>query len=335
MASLITLLTTGGTVATTSSTETGRSAPTAGPAELAALAAVEGVTVQARSVRQEPSWALDLPAMAGIAIAAMEAAREPGIDGVVLTHGTTTLEYTAFLTSLLVVGSTPVVFTGAMRHADDAEPDGPGNLRDAIRVASSRMPRAEGVLVVFAGRILAGRRAWKARRVDVDAFVDTDGQIGSVVDGEVTLDRMAPDGAGLSGRLETNVAFLKVLPGANGRVLERALADEPAGIVVEGLPGVGGVPPGMQPALIAAARDRPVVLASRAPFGRLPETVSGGTGEPFREAGLWSAGGLTAEQAWILLMATLGEGWTREETRRRFHDVALGALDRGLHRRDT
>jgi L-asparaginase len=219
--------------------------------------------------------------------------------------------------------STPVVLTGAMRRADDPDADGPANLRDAIRVASSRAPRAEGVFIVFAGRILAARRSWKARRTDADAFVDTRGQIGSVVDGAVTLQGGAAPNVGLSGRLVTNVAFAKVVPGLDGRAIDRILADDPAGIVIEGLPGVGGVPPGMHASLIGAARDRPVVLASRAPFGRLPEEVTGGTGEPFRHAGLWSAGDLTAEQAWVLLMAVLGEGGTLEDVRTNFDLVAF------------
>jgi L-asparaginase len=323
MAPLVTLLTTGGTVATTTSSATGRSAPTASPEDLAALADSAGIRIQARSIRQQPSWALDPIAMAEIAIAARDAAREPGTDGVVVTHGTTTLEYTAFLTSLVADGATPVVFTGAMRRADDPDPDGPGNLRDSIGVAGSIAPKPAGVLVVFAGRIIAARRGWKARRVDVDAFLDTGAQVGSVVDGRVSLVGAAPRGAGFSGRLETNVAFLKVVPGLDGRAFERLLADDPAGIVVEGLPGVGGVPPGMQAGLIAATRDRPVVLASRAPFGRLPEVATGGTGEPFREADMWSAGDLTAEQAWLLLMAALGEGGSRDDVRARFHAIAF------------
>jgi L-asparaginase len=323
MAPLVTLLTTGGTVATTASSETGRSAPTAGPQELAALGGGAGIRVQARAIRQQPSWALDPAEMAEIAIAARDAAREPGTDGVIVTHGTTTLEYTAFLTSLVADGQTPVVLTGAMRRADDPEPDGPGNLRDAISVASSMAPRASGVLVVFAGRILSARRAWKGRRVDADSFLDTAGQIGSVVDGRVSLVGSAPAGAGFSGRLVTDVGFVKVVPGLDGRVIDRLLADDPAGIVVEGLPGVGGVPPGMQASLIAATRDRPVVLASRAPFGRLPEVATGGTGEPFRDVDVWSAGDLTAEQAWLLLMAALGEGGTTDDVRARFHAIAF------------
>jgi L-asparaginase len=334
MASLVTLLTTGGTVATTYLKESGRSVPTARPHELAALAAVDGVRIQARSIRQAPSWALDPAAMAEIALAAREAAREPGIDGVVVTHGTTTLEYTAFLTSLVVDGSTPVVLTGAMRRADDPDADGPGNLRDAIRVVSSRVPRAEGVFTVFAGRILAARRCWKARRMDTDAFVDTGGQIGSVVDGAVTLQGDPPPSAGFSGRLVTNVAFVKAVPGLDGRAIERILADDPAGIVVEGLPGVGGVSPDMHASLIGAARDRPVVLASRAPFGRLPEVVTGGTGEPFRDAGFWSAGDLTAEQAWLLLMSVLGEGGTPDDVRAQFHAIAF-PTQATLHRRNA
>jgi L-asparaginase/Glu-tRNA(Gln) amidotransferase subunit D len=94
------------------------------------------------------------------------------------------------------------------------------------------------------------------------------------------------------------------------------------GLVVEGLPGVGGIPPGMTDAVRAAASRIPVVIASRAPFGRLPVVPTGGTGERLRDAGLLSAGDLTAEQAWLLLMAALGEGGTSDDVKHRFAAAA-------------
>jgi L-asparaginase len=197
-----------------------------------------------------------------------------------------------------------------MRRADQDAPDGPGNLRDAIVVAASDSARGAGALVVFAGRIIAAGRAWKARRVDLEAFVDLGDELGRVVDGRIepsarlaTIRRRAQP---LAGRLDSHVELVKVAPGMSDWPF-RALPEDTRGLVVEALPGVGGIPPGMIEGLAAVARRMPVVIASRAPYGQLPEAATGGTGEPLRDVGLLSAGPLSAEQAYLLLMAVLGE----------------------------
>ena len=160
--------------------------------------------------------------MAGIATAARDAARQPEVRGVVVTHGTTTLEYTAFLADLFLDVDTPVVFTGAMRRADHADPDGPRNLRDAVEVAASDEARGDGALVVFSGRILHASGAWKARRMDLDAFVDLGGQLGRVSNGLIEVAATSeprgrrPDP--FAGRIDPNVALIKAVPGmAPGR----------------------------------------------------------------------------------------------------------------------
>jgi L-asparaginase len=318
MGSRIALLTTGGTVSTVRDAVSERTATTLGAAEVAALAALPEVTIDAREWARVPSWTLDPRAMARLALAARDLARDPALDGVVVTHGTTTLEYSAFVTAMVVDTATPVVFTGAMRRADDPDPDGPRNLRDAVRVASSPAARGFGCLVVFAGRIIPGWRAWKSQRAAGDAFASLSGDLGRVGDGRVELPPAPPLPAAFSGRLDPNVAFVKAVPGADRRLVEAALAGPSSGLVLEGLPGAGAIPPAMQPAVLAAARALPVVVASRAPFGELPEQPTGGTGEPLSGADLLSAGPLTAEQAWLLLMLVLGEGGTLDEVKARF-----------------
>jgi L-asparaginase len=322
---IVELLTTGGTVATTAIN--GRSAPTLDAEDLGALVAVPGILVETRELDRRPSWALDPADMAAIALAARDRARERTVAGVVVTHGTTTLEYTAFLADLFLDVDTPVVLTGAMRRADDPDPDGPANLNDAVRVAGSTAARGAGALVVFAGRIIPGRSAWKAQRIARDAFVGAEGDAGSVSAAGVRLERRPGRDRPFSGRLETRVGFVKVVPGADHRPIDAALAGDVLGLVVEGLPGQGGIPPGMQPAVAQAAARVPVVLASRAPFGELSDLAAGGTGEPLRDVGLLSAGALSAEHAWLLLMAVLADEDGPESARRRFAAAATGRSD--------
>jgi L-asparaginase len=313
----VTLLTTGGTVSTTT-TAGGRSAPTLTGLELAALERMPDIRIVAHELRREPSWALGPSDMAAIALAARDAARATQHGGVVVTHGTTTLEYTAFLADLVLDSDTPVVFTGAMRRADEADPDGPGNLRDAVRVSVWPSARGLGAFVVFAGHIISGQSAWTAQRVDGDAFIDGAGDLGRVSEGSVEIRRRVARRPLFSGRLEKRVLLLKAVPGGNGQPVDAAVASGARGLVLEGLPGSGAIPPAMLDAVARAAARLPVVVASRSPFGTLPEVPTGGTGEPLRGLDLLSAGSLTAEQAWLLLMASLGDGADDADGRSRF-----------------
>ena len=94
----------------------------------------------------------------------------PDVRGVVVPHGTDTMEENVYLVDRLLAAETPVVFTGAQRGADRADADGPRNLRDAIRLAGSGEAAGSGAVVVFAGEIHAAREARKAHTSAVRAF---------------------------------------------------------------------------------------------------------------------------------------------------------------------
>ena len=307
MTKSIALLTTGGTIATTSDPPTGRSSPTLG-VRVAELADVQGIDVTVEEVSSVPSWRLDPLEMGRIARSAAMLAETAGVDGVVVTHGTTTLEYTAFLAHLIVGSDTPVVLTGAMRRADDPEPDGPTNLRDSLLVAAATEARGLGALVVFAGRIIGAGRAWKANRSDRDAFVDLSGHdVGAIREGVLSIVDRPARPRPFKGELEPHVHLIKLMPGDQGRAIDTAAAAGARGLVIEALPGSGGVPPRALESLRSVAGRIPVVVASRAPFGRQPDAPTGGTGEPLAGIPLLSARSLSAEQAWLLLMLVLGE----------------------------
>lgn len=156
----------------------------------------------------------------------------PQVAGIVITHGTDTLEETAFFLQRVLAPAKPVVLTAAMRPATAAQPDGPGNLRDAVTVALD--PTARGVLAVMAGTVFAARDVRKAHPTRVDAFSGGEaGALGRVAAGQVEWLRALPCDEPFG------MARLPVQPEAWPRVdlvLSHAGAD---GVLVEALRRIG------------------------------------------------------------------------------------------------
>ncbi|TMD67797.1 MAG: asparaginase [Chloroflexi bacterium] len=312
------LLATGGTIATVRDPVTGQTrAAQSGEELLAGLRTLPGealpepLDVDVQDLSLLASWRLTPHDMQRIALEARAAAVSGEYAGVVVTHGTQTLEYTAFLTDLFVDADTPVVFTGAMRPADVSDGDGPANLQHALRVALAADSRGRGTLVAFAGKLLSARDAWKWNRSAPEAFVSMGGNPASQRVRRV-----------FKGEIEPRVGMVKAYPGSGGEALMAILASGVRGMVIEGLPGQGGVPEGMHEAVAKATALVPVVLSSRAPAGRLAADPTGGTGEPLRGLGMISAGGLTTEKAWLLLMVVLAEARTTAEVKVIFDAIA-------------
>lgn len=302
----IQLLATGGTIATPQQGD----APRHSAADLLAAAARGGPfpPVEVEDLTRTPSWAMDLDTMIQVAQAARCATERDDIVGVVVTHGTTTLEYTAFLTDLVLGDTVPVVFTGAMRQVGDDDPDGPRNLRNALHLANHEQARGWGALVCMNGRIFTARDVRKHHGRRVDAFASTgQGPVGTVEGDLIVLgappsERPPP----LPPEATPGVVVIKAYPGSDGAQVEAAVAGGAAGLVIEGFPGVGGLPPGMFPSLRRATdHGLAVVLTSSAPEGRVPRPPTGGTGAPLSDLGLISAGDLRTEKAWALLSLAL------------------------------
>lgn len=238
-------------------------------------------------------------------------AAEPGTEGVVVAHGTDTLAEMAYLVGRTVDPEVPVVFTGAMRAADHPAWDGPRNLRDAVAVARDPGARGRGALVVFAGRILDGLQAAKQHASDPDAFGAPHGvQLGTVAEGRVAWDAASPprpprlDVAGLRARVATIIPEL----GDDGTLLDLA-RPRFDGLVVLGY-GRGNLPPGAVPAIDRwLAEAKPVVLASRQPFGETAaEYAFEGGGAALVRRGVRLAGPRTPGQARLELMLALAAG---------------------------
>jgi L-asparaginase len=250
-------------------------------------------------------------------------AADPGLAGVVVTHGTDTLEETALFLELTLRRRRPVVLVGSMRPPGALSADGPANLVAAVRVAVAPHAVGRGVLVVLNDEIAAARDVEKLHNQRVDAFRTDDLGLLGWVDPDTVLFRrrplrpdttrrpFLPDGRG---RLP-EVIPVADYTGSDGSVL-RALASRraearPDGVVVATFAG-GRMSPGTRDAVRTAVEAGiHVVLASRVPGGRI-------VGDPASELGAVVAPDLPPHKARILLMLALGVTRDRDELQRLF-----------------
>ncbi len=236
------------------------------------------------------------------------------VRGIVVTHGTDIIEESAYLLDRTLPHSVPVAITGAMRTSSDEGWDGPRNLLDAAAVAADRRSVGQGVMVVFHGKVFAGRHAAKVHATDVDAFAAPHtGPIGRIADGAVVY-AGGQGGGGSVGQsispasLPARVALISMVVGDDGSLLDLA---RPAhdGVVVVGF-GSGNVPPGAVPALERWIDDtKPVVLASRCLYGEVtPLYAFDGGGRKLMDMGVIPAGPRTPSQARMELTIALSAG---------------------------
>lgn len=246
------------------------------------------------------------------------------IDGVIVTHGTDTLEETAYLLDLTVKTEKPIVVIGAMRTSTEPNWDGARNLSDAIHVINNNNSSNLGVLVCLNGEINAASEVTKTHTEDVETFHSLDfGALGFVDRGRVFINRLPK-------RLETietnninsNVDLIKAYAGMNEKFFQFSADSGVAGLVVEAM-GVGNVPPlafnGIQYVL---DKGIPVVLVSRCPAGETLDIYGyPGAGKWLHKAGVIFSDYLNGQKARIKLMLALGKTNDVNELRKIFGDI--------------
>ena len=286
----------------------------------ALAAAVDGLgDVESETIVNLPSAHLTLEDQLLIARAARDAARE-GI-GVVVTHGTDTLEETAMLCDVVHDADAPIVFTGAIRPASAPGADGPANLADAVSVARSEAAAGLGVLVVFGGEIHHARCARKTDTTSLTAFSSPQtGPLGRVSEGHPTIWSRVPRNPHLDpASLDRRVLIVPTTAGDDGSLARAALATEPDGVVI-GTLGAGHLHPALMELWAAAAERIPVVACCRPERGVVLHGTYGyaGSERELRRTAIIPAGFLSPQAARMKLVACLASGLGVAEAREVF-----------------
>lgn len=250
---------------------------------------------------------------------------DPDIDGVVILHGTDTMEETATFLDCTVAMAKPVVLTGAMRPANAVAADGPANILAAVRVAAAPTARDRGVLAVFNDGIFAGCELVKMDAVNLDAFTSPfAGPLGAVAD-ETPLWRRPAGRKGATVRFaparDQPLPRVEIIYGHAGQrpeLVQAALDAGAEGIVHAGV-GMGNIHKAVKPLLVDAARKGvPVVQASRCFRGMVAPLPERNPDEPFIRSC-----GLNPQKARVLLQLALGETREAAAIQRIFYDHAF------------
>ena len=314
------LIATGGTISSAGTPE--GLVPRFSGRELLEMLAARGlypasIEVEVREFGRVLSGNLDPLQMYELACRIQEVAQQPGVDGVVVTHGTGAMEETSFLVDLYHRSAMPVVFTGAMRPASDPDSDAFRNLRDALVVAADPESAGKGVLLVMNGLILSGRDATKAHSYALETFEAPEfGPLGAIDPGGNPRFFRAPLGRQIFPLQapEPNVDLIRFYTGMDGRFVRASLQAGARGIVIEGS-GLGNVNGAMADAVKEAARRGVVVvMASRCFRGTAhPLYATPGGGADLARAGVIFSSYLSGLKSRLLLCVALG--YTRDRER--------------------
>ena len=306
----IVLLATGGTIASRYDPKLGSTVASQRADELLRMLpqVADFADIEVHDLATIPSYEMDLQFAFGLAGRIRDALARPEVAGVVVTHGTDTMEETCYLADLLLDSDKPAVFTGAQRAHDDPQSDGPPNLLNALRVAASPSSRGLGATICFNATIHAARDVTKVHASAVETFQSYEhGALGEV-DGNTVIIHRRPvlrRSFGID-RLEQNVELFRLVLGIDLRGLEAAIGRGVAGLVIEGF-GRGNGPSRLAELVrLATRKNIPVLITSRCPAGRVqPVYGGGGGGRDLADAGAIFAGDLKGPKARLLLMVLL------------------------------
>lgn len=294
----VVVLSTGGTIASTHD-KTGAVVPTVTGSKL--VEPLSGtfdnnkLTLEVKDIAKLDSSAMTLDDTDSIITAVHKELQRKDVDGVVVTHGTDSMEETAIAVDTFQDSEKPVALTGAMRPFDDPNPDGPDNLALAVKTVTDPANRGRGTFIAFADHVIPARGAFKSDTSKADGFANNNGE----------KQPQRPKALKFKPLGNTRVDIIAAYPGAPADLIQRSLDSGAEGIVIEGM-GAGNIGDELAQAAQAAAKKVPVVLTTRVDHGPVEGIYGGaGGGATLADAGVISSGPLRAPQARMLLAAAI------------------------------
>ena len=277
--------------------------------------------IEAYTFSSMPSPHMTLETMLKLSKFTTELVERDEIDGVVITHGTDTLEETAYLLDLTVKTKKPVVVTGAMRSGSELGYDGPFNLATSICTAISDEAVGRGVLVCFNGELNSASEVTKANSMALNAFRTPNfGPIGIVDNDNVIFYRDANHLEKYDvSEIKKQVALIKCVVDMDSSYIDYLIEKGYGGIVIEAL-GRGNVPPKMVEGIKKAIElEIPVVVVSRCFEGRVFESYGyEGGGKQLKNLGVIFGDTLPGQKARIKLILAINSGMNINEVAKVF-----------------
>ena len=278
----------------------------------------EFAEIESYSFSSMPSPHMTFKTMIKLSKFIKELLERDDIDGVVITHGTDTLEETAYLLDLTINSNKPIVITGAMRSGSELGYDGPSNLAASICTAISDDAKGRGVLVCFNGELNSASEVTKANSMALNAFRTPNfGPIGIVDNNKVMFYRETKNTETYDvSDIKKDVALIKCVADMDSTLMDFVIEKGFGGIVIEGL-GRGNVPPKMVEGIKRAIeKEVPVVIVSRCFEGRVHESYGyEGGGKMLKDLGVIFGDTLAGQKARIKLVLAINSGLSYERIR--------------------
>lgn len=272
--------------------------------------------VEVQNLSNVPSDYMDPERWTQLTRAVQEALHRPEVAGVIVSHGTDTLEETAWWLDLTIATEKPIVLIGAQRNASEPDFDGPRNLLNAARICVSSDAKGKGAMIALNNQINTAREATKTHTSDVETFKSGDfGFLGYADVDRIVFYRTPTRRQHLDLRplkQGEKLPYIEIVPmygEAEGRIIRAAVASGANGLVIAAL-GWGNVNIPMYEAIVETIKKGiPVVITTRVPNGRvLPTYGFKGGGKTLQEAGAIFGDNLSPQKARILLMLALNAG---------------------------
>ena len=319
----IAIIFTGGTISMKSSKKSGGAVPAFKGRDILKLLPVinKNFKIEVHDFGQYPGPHITPEMMLEISILAKKYLIKSDIKGVIITHGTDTLEETAYFLDLTINSPKPVVVVGAMKDCTELGWDGPANLMGAARTAVSPDARNKGVLVFLNNTINSAGEVTKTSTDSFETFRSPDlGPLGWVDQDRVLFYRqpMYREHYKVK-KIQPWVELFKMAVGMDSKLIRYAIDSGAKGLVVEGM-GRGNIPPDVVPGIEYAIKNGlPVVLCSRCIGGRVLGTYAyPGGGAQLIKKGVLLGGHLPGQKARIKLMILLGKGMNIAQIKKAF-----------------